>query len=199
MWLIMLFVITCAFILTRNFKKVPKGKQNIAEILVETINSISKTNTGHHWKLFAPYLGTVLIFLSFANLVSVFSFIPGLALRPPTRDVNVTAVMALISIAVVITGGVRVKGLKNWLKSFAQPMPVIIPFKIMDYFIRPLSLCFRLFGNVVGSFIIIELLYFVMPLAVPVPFSFYFDVFDGILQAYVFVFLTSLYIMEAVE
>jgi F-type H+-transporting ATPase subunit a len=199
MWFIMLVIISGVYLMTRNFKQVPKGKQNLVELLVDTINSVAKTNIGHHWRLFAPYLGTVLIYLGLANIISVFNFIPGFELRPPARDVNVTATMAVISILVVITAGIRVKGVRGWIKGFAEPMPIVIPFKIMDYFVRPLSLCFRLFGNMLGGFIIMELLYLVMPAIVPVPLSIYFELFDGILQAYVFVFLTSLYIMEVVE
>ena len=69
----------------------------------------------------------------------------------------------------------------------------------MEIFIKPLSLCMRLFGNVLGAFVIMELLKSLIPVVLPVPFSFYFDIFDGLIQAYVFVFLTSLYIKEAVE
>ena len=61
------------------------------------------------------------------------------------------------------------------------------------------SLCMRLFGNVLGAFVIMELLKLLVPVALPVPFSFYFDIFDGLIQAYVFVFLTSMYIKEAIE
>ena len=70
---------------------------------------------------------------------------------------------------------------------------------ILEVFIKPLSLCMRLFGNVLGAFVIMELLKLLVPVALPVPFSFYFDIFDGLIQAYVFVFLTSMYIKEAIE
>ena len=73
------------------------------------------------------------------------------------------------------------------------------PINILELFIKPLSLCMRLFGNVLGAFVIMELIKILMPAVAPVPFSLYFDIFDGLIQAYVFVFLTSLYIREAVE
>ena len=66
-------------------------------------------------------------------------------------------------------------------------------------FIKPLSLCMRLFGNVLGSFVIMELLKLIVPAVLPAVFSCYFDIFDGLIQAYVFVFLTSLFIKEATE
>ena len=78
-------------------------------------------------------------------------------------------------------------------------MPLIAPINILEVFIRPLSLCMRLFGNILGGFVVMELIKIVVPMVVPVPFSFYFDIFDGLIQAYVFAFLTSLFIKEAIE
>ena len=95
--------------------------------------------------------------------------------------------------------GIRAKGAKGWLKSFSQPVAIVTPINILELVIRPLSLCMRLFGNVLGAFIIMELIKMVVPVGVPAIFSLYFDIFDGLIQAYVFVFLTSLYIQDAVE
>ena len=78
-------------------------------------------------------------------------------------------------------------------------MPIIAPINILEIFIKPLSLCMRLFGNVLGSFVVMELIKIILPVLLPIPFSFYFDIFDGLIQAYVFVFLTSLFIKEAME
>ena len=78
-------------------------------------------------------------------------------------------------------------------------MPIILPINILELFIKPLSLCMRLFGNVLGAFVIMELLKLVVPAVVPVVFSLYFDIFDGLIQAYVFVFLTGLFMKEAME
>jgi F-type H+-transporting ATPase subunit a len=107
--------------------------------------------------------------------------------------------MAIMSIVLILFAGIRFKGIKGWLKSFIEPVPFLLPFKILEYGIKPLSLCLRLFGNILAAFIIMELVYFAFPMIVPGVLSIYFDLFDGILQAYVFVFLTSLFIGEAVE
>ena len=69
----------------------------------------------------------------------------------------------------------------------------------MEIAIRPLSLCMRLFGNVLGAFVIMKIIEYCVPVGIPLVFSAYFDLFDGLLQAYVFVFLTSLFIKEAIE
>jgi F-type H+-transporting ATPase subunit a len=217
MWIVMAFLIIAAFILTRNMKTVPEGKQSIAEIFVEFINNFAKNNIGHHYKLFAPYLGTVLLFLVISNIISVFNIFPnpeqlyeltgltffqnqiGISMRPPTKDINISGSLAIITILIILFSGIKVKGFNGWLKSFAEPIPIMIPFKILDYFIRPMSLCFRLFGNILGAYIIMELAYAAIALAFPAALSIYFDIFDGGLQAYIFVFLTSLYVAEAIE
>ena len=77
--------------------------------------------------------------------------------------------------------------------------PIVAPINVLEVFIRPLSLCMRLFGNILGGFIVMELLKHVCAVLIPLPFSFYFDIFDGGIQAYVFVFLTSLFMKENLE
>ena len=104
-----------------------------------------------------------------------------------------------MSLFLIYYAGFHRKGMKRFLKSFAQPMAIMIPINIMEIAIRPVSLCMRLFGNVVGSFVIMELLKAIVPAVLPVPFSLYFDIFDGLIQTYVFVFLTSLFINEQIE
>ena len=128
-----------------------------------------------------------------ANLIGILGF------KPPTKDLNVTAALALMSIVLIEYAGIHEKGVKRWLKSFAEPTPVVLPINILEIFIRPVSLCMRLFGNVLGSFVVMKLIEAVAPVLVPVPLTCYFDIFDGLIQAYVFVFLTALFIKEAIE
>ena len=116
-----------------------------------------------------------------------------LGFKSPTKDLNVTASLAVMSIVLVEAAGIRKKGVKGWVKSFAEPIPIIAPINVLELFIRPLSLCMRLFGNVLGAVVVMALIKYLLPLVVPLPFSGYFDIFDGVIQAYVFVFLTSLY------
>jgi F-type H+-transporting ATPase subunit a len=148
---------------------------------------------GEEGKQYVPYLVTVLIYIACSNVIGLFG------LKPPTKDLNVTVALSLMSIILIEAAGIRKKGFKNWLKAFAEPVPIIAPINVLEIFIRPLSLCMRLFGNVLGAFVIMELIKQLVPVALPLPFSFYFDIFDGLIQAYVFVFLTSLFIKEAVE
>ena len=78
-------------------------------------------------------------------------------------------------------------------------MPLLLPINLMEIVIRPLALCMRLFGNILGAFIIMELVKMLLPVAVPVPLSLYFDLFDGGIQAVVFVFLTALFTGEGIR
>ena len=160
---------------------------------VKFLNDFFSETLGEKGKDYIPYLATVIIYIGIANLIGLLGF------KPPTKDMNVTAALAVMSIVLIEVAGIRAKGTKRWLKSFAEPMPVILPINILEIFIKPLSLCMRLFGNVLGSFVIMELLKMVVPAIVPAVFSCYFDIFDGLIQAYVFVFLTGLSYKEATE
>jgi F-type H+-transporting ATPase subunit a len=204
-WIVMAVIILGSLVLTRRLSEVPKGSQVLVEGLVGGLNDFFKGQIGHHWKLFAPWIGTVALYLGIANLIGFFSplpcfgFEPPFALKPPTRDINVTAALSIMTILIVIFSGIFIKGIKNWLKGFVKPAPFMLPFNILEYFIKPLSLCLRLYGNILGAFIIMELLAMVVPLFLPPIASLYFDFFDGLIQAVVFTFLSTLYIAEAVE
>ena len=134
-----------------------------------------------------------LIFIAFSNMIGLIGLVP------PTMDLNVTMALSLMSIVLVELAGIIKKGPKKWLKSFTEPMAVITFMNVLELFIRPLSLCMRLFGNILGATVIMELIKHVVPIILPAALSIYFDIFDGCIQAYVFCFLTSLYIKEAVE
>ena len=119
-------------------------------------------------------------------------------IRPPTRDINVTAALALVSIILVLISGLAARGAKGWFKRLLYPLPIMLPFNIMEYGTRLISLALRLFGNILGGFVLMHLIERLFPIALPMIFSLYFDFFDGMIQAAIFVFLTSLYISEAV-
>ena len=193
-WIIMAVLILLAIFLTTGLKtqNISK-KQAVAELIYEKLTGIVGSMLGEEGKQYTGYLTTVLLYIGLSNIIGLFGF------KSPTKDLNVTAALALMSIILVEAAGIYQKGVKKWLKGFTQPVAIVTPFNILDVFTRPLSLCMRLFGNVLGAFVIMELLKIVCPPVVPAVFSVYFDLFDGLLQAYVFVFLTSLYIKEAVE
>lgn len=193
-WIIMAFMVLLSLLLTRNLKVHGISKRQAAlEYCVTWLNNLVEGMLGKEAKEYAPYLVTVLLYLGVSDVIGLFGF------KPPTKDLNTAAALALMSIVLIEAAGIRKKGVKKWAKSFAEPVAVVAPINVLEIFIRPLSLCMRLFGNVLGAFVIMELIKLILPVGLPLPFSFYFDIFDGLIQAYVFVFLTSLFIKEAVE
>ena len=193
-WIIMAVVLIASLLLTRNLKVENPGKRQLfLEHAVTWLQGIGEGILGPEGRMYAPYLSAVLIYIGIANLIGIFGF------KPPTKDMNVTAALALMSIVLIEFAGIHKKGAKRWLKSFAEPIALIAPINVLELVIKPLSLCMRLFGNVLGAFVIMKLIEHILPVGLPVVFSAYFDIFDGLIQAYVFVFLTGLFIKEALE
>ena len=193
-WIIMGVLVVLSIVLTRHLRVTEPTRRQVAlETAVTGLEHIFDGILGEKGRRYVTYRVTVLLYIGVSNIIGLFG------LKPPTKDLNVTAALALMSIILVETSGIRSKGLKGWLKSFADPSPVIAPMNLLEVIIRPLSLCMRLFGNVLGAFVIMELIKQLLPVALPVPFSLYFDIFDGLLQAYVFTFLTSMFIQEKIN
>lgn len=192
-WVIMAALVALSIILTHKLKKVPTRKQCLLEIGITKLNDFFLGILGPHGKKYLPILETLIIYIGFSNIIGIFGFVP------PTKDINVTAALAGIAIILIQVTSVIEKGGIGWVKGFAKPMPIMIPINILELVTRPLSLCMRLFGNVLGAFVVMELIKICVPVGLPVVFSLYFDIFDGLIQAYVFVFLTSLFMSEAME
>ncbi len=193
-WIIMAVLIAIAIPLGRNLSvDNPSKKQLVLEVCFDWLENFFKGLLGEEGVRYIPYLMTIIIYIGFANIIGIFG------MKSPTKDLNVTVALAVMSIVLVQYAGIRAKGTKGWIKSFAEPIPIIAPINVLELVIKPLSLCMRLFGNVLGAFVVMELIKYLLPVLLPIPFSLYFDFFDGFIQAYVFVFLTSLYIKEAIE
>jgi len=193
-WVLIAAILLFCFLMTRGFKVTNIGKrQAFMEWAFQWIENLVRDFIGEEGVQYVPYLVTVLLYIGVANICGIFGF------KPPTKDINVTAALALMSIVLVQAANIRHNRVGGWLKSFASPTPIVLPINVMELAIRPLSLCMRLFGNVLGAFVIMKLIEAIVPVGIPMVFSLYFDFFDGLLQAYVFVFLTSLFIKEGLE
>ena len=191
-WGIMVFLVLGSILLTRNLRVDHiTRRQAILETVVTLINDFFVGLLGENGKRYVPYLMSVALYIACSNLIGVFG------IKPPTKDLNVTAALALMSIVLIEYSGIHARGGKGFLKSLAAPTPIKTPMNILEIAIRPTSLCMRLFGNVLGAFVIMELIKLVVPVFVPAVFSLYFDLFDGLIQTYVFVFLTSLFMKES--
>lgn len=193
-WIIMAVWMAATLLATRNLKVRDPGRiQVVLESGVSFLNGFVRDTIGPHWRPFAPYLGSVALYIGLANIISIFG------LTPPTKDVSVTAALAVMSLVLIYGAQFRYNGLRGGMKRFADPMPVLLPINLMEIAIRPLALCMRLFGNVLGAFIIMEIIKYLVPAVVPAVFCIYFDLFDGLIQTIVFVFLTALFAGEGIK
>lgn len=193
-WIIMGAVVLISLLLTRGLKvENPGRRQQMLECAVTGLQDIGKSIVGEEGGRYVPYLTSILLYLGIANLAGIMGF------KPPTKDLNVTAALAVMSILLIEGAGLRAKGFRGWLKAFVEPVPIVTPINVLEILIKPLSLCMRLFGNVLGAFVVMKLIEHILPVGLPVVFGIYFDLFDGLIQAYVFVFLTGLFLREAVE
>jgi len=208
-WAVMFIIIIGSLLLTRRLKTVPTGSQAILEVGVEFLNNFAKNQFGRFSKYLGHYVGSLFLFLLLSNLMGIFSpvevkafgfeFTPPFLIRPPTRDLNVTAAFGVITISMTIIFGFAARGFGGWFKRLLYPVPFMLPFNLMDYGTRLLSLSLRLFGNMLGGLVMMYLIEGLLPVLLPPVMAIYFDLFDGILQAGIFVFLTTLYISEAVK
>lgn len=214
-WGIIIAVLLLCLFLTKNLKRVPEKKRQIlAEMLVDFVNNTVETTMGKQWRKFAPYIGTLLIYAVLGALVSL------LGLRSMTADFNVTLTWALMTFVLITFYKIKTNGFGGYLKSFGQPIPLMLPLNLLSEVATPLSMAFRMFGNVAGGAVITGLLYgglsflsrvlhvsftlgaFTIDLAqifTPAVLSIYFDLFSGCIQAYIFSMLTMVYVSSAAE
>ena len=217
-WVASAIIISLILILTSKLEIVPGRRQAAAEMVYNFCRNFATNQIGKNGHYYAAYVCTLFLFLGVSNMIALINVIPSgeflgwlfrnpdlahvhFSLHPPTRNFNVTLCLALVSIALVIHAEFKFQGVRGWLRSFYKPMPINAFIKILDYLVRPMSLCLRLFGNILGAVIVMTLIYGItkFPLLYPAIFGLYFDIFDGGLQAYIFVFLTTVYLSEAAE
>jgi len=199
-WCIIAIIAILCICLTRNLKIIPNKKQNIIEIIMEFINNLVKDNMGEEYMAFVPYIGTIVIFLSIGNLTGL------IGVTPPTVDYSVALALALITFFVVQWFAIKKIGLGHYFKGYVEPYAFILPINLMERVMLPVSLSFRLFGNMTAGVVIIDLAYKSLgslngfaQLLVPIPLHFYFDLFDGIIQMVIFVMLTMINIKVIAE
>ena len=193
-WVIMAVLLVLSLILVRNLKvENPGKKQLLLESGVSFLLNFFEGILGEEGKRYIPYLMSTVIYIGIANIAGVFGF------TPPTKDMNVTIALSLMSIILIEYSGFHKRGLKGFLHSFAEPVPIMLPINILELAIRPTSLCMRLFGNILGAYIIMEMIKMLAPAVIPAAFCLYFDLFDGGIQMVVFVFLTTLFTGEGLK
>lgn len=186
-WAIMVIVMVFAWL-------VRKYKPGISEIIIESINGIIGSVMPDEAKIikYLPILGTLAIFLIFANIFSIFPFMVS-----PTANINTTIALALVVFFAVHAYGIAEKGVLGYAKDFANPI-FILPLEIVSQISRTLSLSIRLFGNILSTDLIVAIIFSLVPFFLPLPLV-ALSMLTGVLQAYIFTVLASLYIASAVE
>lgn len=213
-WLIIIAVLLLCLWLTKDLKKVPeKKRQVIAEFFVNFVNGSVKESMGSRFMSFAPYIATLLVYAVLGALVSL------LGLRSMTADFNVTLTWALMTFVLITYNKIKSNGIGGYFKGFAQPIAFMLPLNLISEVATPLSMAFRMFGNISGGMVITTLLYGALgalssalhsfsigsvvislgQLFTPAVLSIYFDLFSGCIQAYIFATLTMVYVSSAAE
>ncbi len=181
--------------MARKRERIPTGRQIVTESLVGILTDLC-VNNGMSRKQAAevtPMVGTIALFLVSSNLISVLN------VRPPAKNIAFPIAMAIFAIVYVIFISIRFVGVKGFLASLVYPMKAMLPFRLLEYIIKPMSLSLRLFGNIFGAFILMEFIRIIVPVVIPGALLLWFDFADGLLQAVVFTYLTINYIGEILE
>lgn len=171
----------------------PNTIQNIAEMLVETLDSMVEGSMGKFAPKYRNYVEMLMIFILFSNISGLFG------LRPPTADFATTFGLALVTFVLIEYAWIRYNGI-SFVKDLFQPFPIFFPVNVISEFATPVSMSLRLFGNVLSGTIMLGLWYTLMPwfakIGIPTFLHAYFDLFSGAIQTYVFGMLTMTFITD---
>lgn len=213
MWIIMIVITLLCKWLTHDLKVKPTSKrQVVTETIVKGIDDLVKDVMGVRFENFSPFIATLFSFAIFSNLSGLFG------LHAPTSDLNTTLGWAIVVFFMILFANIKTNGVKGYLKGLTEPVVFFTPMNIISELATPISMSMRLFGNVLSGSVISALLYaglaalssFVLQrlpgflgsipifqLGIPAILSIYFDLFSGILQAFIFCMLTMAYVANA--
>lgn len=213
MWLVMIAIIILCKWLTHKLQIKPTQKrQIIAEYIVNMVNNFVKENMGATYIGFAPFIAALFSLALFSSLSSL------LGMYPPTADLNSALGWAILVFLMITYFKIKTNGVLGYAKGLTKPIFVLTPFNIIGEFATPISMAFRMFGNVASGVVISTLVYAalamlssvvlqwlpsvladipLLQLGIPAILSIYFDLFSGVLQAFIFCMLTMLYISMA--
>jgi len=199
-WIAMAILIIGAIIIRvtvfKNPKDTPSGAQNVIELIVETVSKYTNAQAHGTGEFLCSYI------LSIGSLLVMSAFLELFRLRPPTADITLTFALAFMTFLLINIYGIRKKGIGGRIKSLASPTPLVFPFRIISDLAIPVSMACRLFGNMLGGMIVIDLLYMALgsnAVGIPSVFGLYFNAFHPLIQTFIFVTLTLTFINEAIE
>ena len=206
-WII-LFIFFLIFKLgTKKLELVPGKFQSILEGIYEFLDSTIGQILGA-WKKYYTYFATLFMFIFLSNIIAFFP-VPWArvqegvlviypAFRSPTADLNTTVCLAMITTVMFISINIKNNGILGYLKGFADPTPVMLPLNIVGELAKPLNISMRLFGNMFAGGVIMGLVYMAVPYFVPAALHLYFDLFAGLVQSFVFVTLSMVYVQGSI-
>jgi F-type H+-transporting ATPase subunit a len=196
-WALMLIIIFVAFLARLQLKKFtekPTGAQNVIELCIEQMDNFVTGTMGEKYSYFANWFFGVFVFILVSNLSGLLGF------RPPTADYATTASLAFSTFILIHFMGIKTnKG--GYFKSYVEPIPVMLPMNIISELATPISLSFRLFGNILGGSIIMGMVYElprILNIGIPGVLHIYFDVFAGCIQTVIFVMLSMTFIKDKI-
>ena len=202
--LVIAFIVVTTIITIKNINKnnhdiLPEGRlsfKNIYELIIGGIFEFMEDTMGPNAVDFMPLICTIFILILFSNLIGL---IPGFV--PPTTNINTNAAYAITVFAATHYYGVKAHGV-GYLKHFAGPVWwlafLMIPLELMGHMFRPASLSLRLFGNMNGDHMVLEIFSHLIPVGLPIIFM-VLAIFVSLIQAFIFTLLSILYISVAIE
>jgi F-type H+-transporting ATPase subunit a len=202
-WFVIALLIVASFAATRNIQRVPSGIQNVMEYALDFIRDLTKTQIGEKdYRPWVPFVGTLFLFIFISNWSGALVpwkliHLPSGELAAPTSDINTTVALALLTSLAYFYAGLKKRGLKYFSK-YIQPTPILLPINILEDFTKPLSLSFRLFGNILADELVVAVFILLVPLFIPLPVMIL-GLFTSAIQALIFATLAGAYIGEAIE
>jgi len=202
-WVVIGLLLTAAFLGANDPKRIPESWQNFMEATVEFTQEIARNQLGESsYRTWLPFVSTMFLFIFGCNWAGAvipckLILLPEGELAAPTNDINTTVALALLTSLTYFYAGFRKKGL-GYFKRYLEPTPILLPINILEDFTKPLSLSFRLFGNVLADELTISVLVLLVPLFIPLPIM-ALGIFAGSVQALIFSTLAAAYIHEALE
>nr|QBX98377.1 CF0 subunit IV of ATP synthase [Chloropicon sp. RCC4434] len=202
-WFVFLALVLVSLLGNGDLKSIPEGLQNVTEFGLEFIRDIAKTQIGEEeHKEWVPFIGTIFLFIFMSNWSGALLpwrliELPNGELGAPTNDINTTAALALLTSIAYFYAGISKRGI-SYFKRYVEPAPFLLPINVLEDFTKPLSLSFRLFGNILADELVVGVVLLLVPLLVPVPLMLL-GLFTSAIQALVFATLAGAYIGESLE
>lgn len=188
---------------TSNLTKIPGTLQNLVEVIYDLVKSVAITQMGpSYYSQFLPFTATIFLFVLGCNWAGALVpwkllELPSGELAAPTNDINTTSCLAILTSLMYFGGGFKIKGI-GYFARYIKPTPFLLPINIIEDFTKPLSLNFRLFGNIVADELTVTVICSVVPLFIPVPVMML-GLFASTIQALIFSTLAAAYIGEVIE